>query len=441
MANVGAIQVSKLVLVSFLLGFTVSCRQGGPTAEAQQPQGIPVQLAKVQTGTVQDASEFVGNLEARRSVTLRSEVDARIVQILVESGDRVSRGTLAIQLNPERSQANLGSADARIAAARAARENALAEVRAQEAQLISDQAELQLQTTELARTTALTQEGAFSQQDLDRAIQSRDTAAAELRATQQRIRAARATVLQQEALLREAQASAASVGQDVVDTRVVAPFTGVIGDIPVKVGDYVQSGDTLTTITQNDFLDLRIAIPLEQGPELRMGLPVQITNEQGQVLTQGQVSFISPQVNSQAQTILVKATFDNSAGRLRDGQFVRARVIWDESPGVLVPTAAISRLGNQTFIYVAEPPAPPAAGQSPSEQAPQGTSEQAPQGQPPALIARQRQVTLGNIQGNNYQVLEGLKPGEQIVVSGVLNLSDGVPIIPQAENQGQVSQQ
>lgn len=438
MANIGAVQISKFILVSFLLGFTVSCRQGDPAAEAQQPQGVPVQLAKAQTGTVQDTSEFVGNLEARRAVTLRSEVDARIVQILVESGDRVSAGTLTIQMNPDRSQADLGSADARVAAARAARENALAEVRTQEAQLVSDQAELRLQTTELNRTTALTQEGAFSQQDLDRAIQSRDTAAAELRATQQRIRAARATQVQQEALLQETQASAAAVNQDVVDTRVVAPFTGMIGDIPVKVGDYVQSGDTLTTITQNDFLDLRIAIPLEQGPELRMGLPVQITDEQGKVLTQGQVSFISPQVNSQAQTILVKATFDNSDGQLRDGQFVRARVIWDESPGVLVPTSAISRLGNQTFIYVAEPPAPTPAGQASPEQAPQG---QAPQGQPPALIARQRQVKLGSIQGNNYQILEGLKPGEQIIVSGVLNLADGVPIVPQAENPGQVSQQ
>lgn len=440
MANVGAVQISKLILVSFLLGFTVSCRQGGPAADAQQPQGIPVQLAKAQTGTVQDTSEFVGNLEARRSVTLRSEVDARVVQILVEPGDRVSAGTLAIQMNPDRSRADLGSADARIAAARAARENALAEVRAQEAQLISDQAELRLQTNELNRTTALTQEGAFSQQDLDRAIQSRDTAAAELRATQQRIRAARATLTQQEALLRETQASAAGVNQDVVDTRVVAPFNGVMGDIPVKVGDYVQSGDTLTTITQNDFLELRIAIPLEQGPELRIGLPVQITDEQGEVLTQGQISFISPRVTTEAQTILVKATFDNSDGRLRDGQFVRARVIWQQGPGLLVPAASISRLGSQTFVYVAEPPAPAPAGQAPQEQVP-AAPEQAPSGQPPALIARQRLVKLGDLQGNNYQVLEGLKPGEQIVVSGVLNLADGVPILPQTGNQGQVSQQ
>jgi multidrug efflux pump subunit AcrA (membrane-fusion protein) len=437
MANVGAVQISKFILVSLMLGFTVSCRQGGPAADAQQPQSIPVQIARIQTGTVEDSSEFVGNLESRRSVQMRAEADGRIVQIPVTSGDRVGSGALLVQLKPDRSQASLASATANITAARAARENALAEVRAQEAQRISDVADLRLQETNLRRTRALTQEGASSQQDLDQAVQQRDTAAAELRATEQRIRAAQASVAQQDALVRQAQENASAVGQDVADTRVTAPFTGTVGDVPAKVGDYVQSGDILATLTQSESLDLRISIPLDKGPELRIGLPVQITDSQGKPLKDGQISFISPRVDPQAQTILVKATFDNSDSRLRDGQFVRARVIWDQSPGVLVPTSAISRLGGQTFVFVAERPDPSKAGQSPQGQAPQG---QSPQGSP-SLVARQRPVKLGSIQGNNYQVLEGLKPGDQIVVSGVLNLADGVPIAPQAQTQGQVSQQ
>jgi multidrug efflux pump subunit AcrA (membrane-fusion protein) len=82
-------------------------------------------------------------------------------------------------------------------------------------------------------------------------------------------------------------------------------------------------------------------------------------------------------------------------------------VIWERKPGVSIPTTAVSRVAGQTFVYVAQ----------------QKDSK---------LIASQKPVKLGKIQGNNYQVIEGLKQGEKIVVSGILNLSNGAPIIPQS---------
>jgi multidrug efflux pump subunit AcrA (membrane-fusion protein) len=78
----------------------------------------------------------------------------------------------------------------------------------------------------------------------------------------------------------------------------------------------------------------------------------------------------------------------------------------------------VSRLAGETFVYVAQ------------------TKAQSPQGQP-QLIARQKSVKLGEIKGNNYQVIEGIKPGEKIVVSGILNLKDGAPIIPEASKESQ----
>jgi multidrug efflux pump subunit AcrA (membrane-fusion protein) len=83
------------------------------------------------------------------------------------------------------------------------------------------------------------------------------------------------------------------------------------------------------------------------------------------------------------------------------------KVIWDKRPGVLVPTTAVTRLGKETFVFVAEP---------------SGSG----------FVARQRLVKLGDIEGNNYQVESGLKPGEKVVVSRVLILRDGVPITPES---------
>ncbi|MFP3326338.1 efflux RND transporter periplasmic adaptor subunit, partial [Planococcus sp. SIMBA_160] len=74
-----------------------------------------------------------------------------------------------------------------------------------------------------------------------------------------------------------------------------------------------------------------------------------------QPLLTGQINFIAPQVDMQAQAVLAKAVFANPDGKLKDDQFVQARIIWEENTGVLIPTTAVSRLGGQTFAFVAQP--------------------------------------------------------------------------------------
>ena len=98
------------------------------------------------------------------------------------------------------------------------------------------------------------------------------------------------------------------------------------------------------------------------------------------------------------------------------------RVIWDEKPGILVPTTAVSTLGGQNFVYVA------------SEQQPDEVNNQdhnsnsQSEGTSSSLIAEQRPVKLGNIQDQSYQVISGLKEGDEIAVSNILSLRDGTQI-------------
>ncbi len=223
------------------------------------------------------------------------------------------------------------------------------------------------------------------------------------------MRAARATIDQQNSTLQQAQANVSVQSEGLKETRLTAPIAGVVGDLSVKLGDYVQAGDTLTTIIQNDTLDLRLSVPVERSSQLRVGLPIQLTDgKTNQVLVTGSISFVSPQVNTNSQAILAKATFPNPESLLRDGQFVRSKVIWERSPGVAIPTTAISRVAGQSFVFVAQ------------------------QQEQSQLIARQKPVKLGDIQGNNYRVLEGVQPGEKIIVSGLMNLSDGAAIKPES---------
>lgn len=370
----------------------------------------PVQLEQVSADTVQEFSEFVGALEAQNKVALRPEVSARVVEVLVTPGQRVEAGTVIAQLRADQTRAEASGAAADVAASSAAVTTNQARVRAADAERARAAADVELQNREYERTRLLVAEGALSQQELDRAANQRATALASLRVAEENLGAAQAALAETQAQLGRARADQEVAREDVSDRRLTAPIAGVVGDIPFKVGDLVTSSDTFTNIIQNGTLELNLSVPIERAPDLRVGLPVELLDATGQAVSRGQISFISPEVNAGQQSVLAKASFQND-GALKDGQFVRTRVIWSSKPGVLIPTVAVTRIAGQTFVFVAEPG--------------EGTTEDGK----PQQIARQRQVTLGEIQGNAYQVISGVESGEQVVVSGVLNLQDGAPIM------------
>nr|WP_322721447.1 efflux RND transporter periplasmic adaptor subunit [Nostoc sp. ChiQUE02]MDZ8234547.1 efflux RND transporter periplasmic adaptor subunit [Nostoc sp. ChiQUE02] len=194
--------------------------------------------------------------------------------------------------------------------------------------------------------------------------------------------------------------------------KISAPLAGIVDDIPVKEGELVNTSRQLTQIVQNQPLEVNIAVPIHQISKLYKGMPVKLMDDQNRSFAIAKVFFISPSVNNNSQTVLIKALFDNSKGELRTGQSVSVRLIWDKRPGFLIPVTAVSRLGGETSVFVAQAPEKPQPGA-------------------PTLVAVQKSVKLGAIQGNNYQVLSGLKAGDKIVVSDILNLTNGTPVIPE----------
>ena len=436
--NVKVLRAGRLAGTALLVSLLASACGGGAPSAQLNPPAMLVQLQTVKSSSLLDTSEFVGALEAQAKVTLSPEVDGRVVQIFVKPGDVVKVGTLIAQLRSDKTQASASGAVADVNAARAALNTNSARVKAAEADRDSAAADVRLQESDLQRTQTLVSQGAQSRQTLDRARNSRDTAIAALRSAEADIQAAQAALAESSAEVDRSEADRAVAAEDLQDKRVLAPIAGVVGDIAMKVGDVVSSTTTLTSITQNNALDLNISVPIERSRELRVGIPVELLDEQNQPLLRGRISFVSPAVSTTNQAILAKATFVND-GSLRDGQLVRTRIIWNTKPGVLVPTVAVTRVAGQTFVYVAEqakPAADPASagdGAAADNAAADNAAAPAPaDGQPPASqpqqIARQRPVTLGNIQGNQYQVISGVKAGEDVVVSGILNLSDGIPI-------------
>ena len=376
-----------------------------PAVAAAPPTAVTAE--QLQSRPVQSRSEFVGALEAQERVTVRPEVEGRISQLLVENGDRIAAGTPILQLLPARPEAVVSSAIADIEVAKAARNTAQADLLEAEADRDSAVAERNLQDTEFSRTESLVSAGALAQQKLDQVVRNREAAIAALNAAERRIQAAQAQLEESAAGLRRAESQAEVATEDLSDYQIVAPIDGIVGDLPVKIGDYVSRGAELTTLTRNQSLDLRLSIPVERSAQLRPGLPVELRMESGdEPLVTGQISVVAARVEEGAQSVLAKATFPNPGGLLRDEQFVRATVIWEEQPGVMVPTTAISRVGGQSFVFVAE------------------SSDEVDSG----YVATQRPIQLGVIEGNRYQVIQGLFPGETLITSGILRLGDGAPV-------------
>jgi hypothetical protein len=161
----------------------------------------------------------------------------------------------------------------------------------------------------------------------------------------------------------------------------------------------------LTTVDENADLEAYIYVPTERSAQVKIGLPVDLLDESGTVLAHSNLYFVSPEVDNDLQGILAKAPVPKTSERLRNGQIVNARITWSTAQTATVPVLAVTRIGGQSFVYVA-----------------------APRG--PGYSAHQVLVTLGEPVGNLYPVLAGLRTGDKVILSGIQFLQEGVPVQP-----------
>jgi len=362
-ATIYLFNVSVLATVFALSGCGRNQAQKAPGAGSQQ--ALPVKTVKAQAQSVGQYTEYVSTLKSRNSAILQPEVEGQITRIMVASGDRVEPGQPILEIDPRKQQATVHS---------------------QEATLNSRRANLELARKELERTKQLASAGVVSKQALDQAQSQFDAAEADVNALE------------------------ANVREQSVQLHyyiVKAPSAGIIGDIPVRVGDRVATNTMLTTLDKGGELEAYVYIPAEKASTAKMGTPVQIVDDAGKKLADSKISFVSPRVDPQTQLLLVKADVPNTDRQFRNDQLVHARVVYQQLDKPLIPVTAVSRMAGQTFAFVAE-----SNGQQ--------------------TVAKQKPVQLGEIIGNNYVILDGIKPGEQIITSGVQMLADGMPVAPQS---------
>ena len=354
-----------LILFAVMMAFAVLASSGCSDTQAKPPaaQPLPVKTETINLTPVPRVDEYVATVKSRRSTSIQPQVDGSLTRILVKSGDPVRAGQVLMTIDPLKQQATVD------------------QQRSTEAQ---KKATLDYNQHEVERQRQLYETGVTSRQNYELAVQAFENSKADWEAST----AGRVTQQRQLAYY-----------------NLTAPFAGIVGDVPVHIGDYVSPQTLLTTVDENAELEAYIYIPTERSSDIRMGLAVQIVTSAGELIESTKINFVSQQVDNAIQGILVKAPIHKSLDEFRNAQLVKARVVWSTAPTPTVPVLAVTRIGGQSFVYVAT-------------QAANGT------------IAKQRAVTLGDTIGNSYAVTDGLKPGEKVITSGIQFLIDGAPIQP-----------
>ena len=349
------------------------------TAKPQARQPLSVQIETIGEASFSPSIEVISQLSSTTDVALRPEVDGRVVKILASQGQRVKAGQPILVLDNVQQSANLDASKAE------ARKN----------------------ITNAERYIFLNEQGAVSTKERDyyvtQAIQSRD----------------------------QVRANAATLGYKYV----TAPISGEIGDLDtVKLGDYVRQGQAITGIVDNSTLWTLMDVPATQAAKVALGQTVELITQGNPPLSAtGRVVFISPYYgvsgsSSSPNTVLVKATFPNSTGQLKTGQYVRNRIITGKTSQLSVPVQAVMMQAQQPFVYRVFQLSQVLAKIRASTQIPAVQKEKLEALPPATPIVVQIPVRLGQLQGNRYPLLSGLQQGDRVVVSNTALLRTGMPV-------------
>jgi membrane fusion protein (multidrug efflux system) len=332
-------------------GLTLLIAQGCSKDQAAvkfTPPPTPVEAAKVETGVVTDRFDAVGTIEAIDAITVVSEIDAIVKSLPFTEGAPIKKGDLIAQLDDTQLKAQAARAEA-----------------------IRDQ-----KKATYDRIKSLLDQGAIAPQEYDNAA----------------------------ADLKVAEAELAMIQAQLAKTRIVAPFSGLIGARRVSPGAFLRAGTPITDLAKIDELKVTFSAPERYYPDLHLGAPVEVSTlaYPGYEL-KGTIRVIEPVVNEATRSAQVIAEVENPDLKFRPGMSANVSVVLHQrNNALLIPSQAVFAQGDQRFVYVIKS---------------DSTVIRTP-------------ITVGSRQRATVEILKGLQPGTEIVQAGIQKLFDGAKVMP-----------
>ncbi|HEX4112790.1 MAG TPA: efflux RND transporter periplasmic adaptor subunit [Stellaceae bacterium] len=355
------VRLAIVIVLMLLVGFGLYSFQNFKTVMIGQimvkmaPPPAPVAAVTAKLQDMPRYLEGIGSVTAVRQVTVSPEVAGRITQIMFEAGQTVKAGAPLVQIydTPDR------------------------------ADLANFQAQERLAQVNLGRAKVLAAKQFGSQQAQDQAQMALDQAHAGIAKTE------------------------AVISQKLVR----APFAGELGIRQVNLGQYLNPGNAIATLTDLDTMFVDFTLPEQASGQIKIGQAVEITSDAFPDQTfGGKLTTIEPQVDPQTRSIKLEATIPNRDHRLRPGMFANARVVLaPEHDVVTVPETAVEYTPYGTSVYIVKEVGKDAKGE-------------------PKYIASQSFVTLGEHRNGDVAVKTGLKAGQMVASSGQLKIINNAPV-------------
>ncbi|MBM3831251.1 MAG: efflux RND transporter periplasmic adaptor subunit [Verrucomicrobia bacterium] len=356
-----------------------------------------VVVAPIETRSMERSLGVIGSLAAIDQATLSVKASGRLQSLSVDLGSRVKRGDLVAQIEPVDYELRVRSAEALLAQARARLGLPLVgaddEVKAEETSTVRQaKAALLEAQRQRERIRELTKRGISPQSELEMTEANYDIAF-------NRHLEAVEDIRQRQALLQQRRAEVEIARQLLVDTRILAPFDGIVQERRASLGEFLNPAAPVVTLVKVDPLRLRVEVPERSAVGVRAGLALRLTTEGDTNRHMGTITRLSPAITELNRMLVVEADIPNVAGALRPGTFVRADIVLAEvEPAVVVPKSALITFAGIEKVFLVK------------------------DGK-----AVEKNVTSGRREGNFIEVVGGVKPGDTVVLNPG-SLQNGQPV-------------
>ncbi len=371
------------------LWLAAGCSRPGSSGAAaeQRPESVrDVHVAVAQEQVWERVLRLTGELAPAESATISTKVPGRLETLTVDVGSVVHKDDCVAKIEARDFELRLTQARAAVEAARTllglepeASANAIDVAKlplVREARAELDQAVL-----ELERQTSLIKNGVTSQSVLDKA--RNDASAAESRWL-----AAKEIIANRRAMLILRETERALAEQQFADTRILAPFDGIVAERLAGTGDYINVGAPLARVLRSDPVRLKLIVPEQSSGAVKIGQELRARFDSGAAVQVARVARLAPALAGGDRTLGIEADIANPDGALRPGSFVRAELVLDSAARTLViPPAALVKFAGIDKVFLAEQD-----------------------------LAVERRVKVGRSEAARIEVLEGLKAGDSLVL-------------------------
>jgi RND family efflux transporter MFP subunit len=363
---------------------------------AAKPEPLVIEIANVESRSIDRYLRVTGSLVADEQAEVSAESPGRVVATPVERGTRVAAGAMLARISATETSAQLLEAEAN-----AAQIEARLGLRADQPfdpsrvpDVMHAKASLDLAEAEFGRISSLLDQKVVSQSEYDQRRSQVDAA-------RQQFQVARNVAEQSYRSLEAARARIALARKAQSDTTIRAPFSGVVAERLVSIGDYVTRGARVATVVRIDPMRVELTVPEQAVSLVKIGQPVRIAVDAypGETFV-ATVRYVSPSLRADQRALTVEAVAANHDGRLKPGLFASASIQQPVSaPALLVPATAVETIAGTARVYVVK----------------DGKADE-------------RIVTVGETVGDRIEITSGIKQGEIVAAAPKGHLTDGTPV-------------